>query len=465
MAKKTASRLRKPIALALALLLGSTAAGFAQSAFDTPAPFTGMVRFSGEKGAPIYGGGAVSVEGNGFAPNQEVVVLRGATQLSPEGLKADGDGKFSFSFPMPAEAVVGNHPVIVRTEGPDTADVITLKVSPQVPISGAEKFDITSKKVGRGLYQVAYSEKNKAVFVASAVGRPPVKESKIYKLDPTTLEILAEFAPSEAPKVGEREPGVFAVYGVGVDDVNDTVWVTNTRQNTVSVYAQKDLALVKQFAPGAVPHSRDVVVDAANGRAYVSSAMNNQIMVFDTKTLEPLETITLNSAQRGGKFSAMSLALDAKAGKLYTVSMTTPEAAAVDLASGKVEILAVPGSVTGSGVAVDPATGRIFVASQGSDDLIAVDGADKVAFDTPVGAGALNVTFDPKDGWAYVANRGADTITVVDAKTGEIVANLDAGSFPNQLISTADGVIYAVNKARGQDDAEGDMIWRIVPKK
>ncbi|HEY0214087.1 MAG TPA: YncE family protein [Paenirhodobacter sp.] len=460
------TRLRVPVALSLGLLLGSTAVAFAQSAFDAPAPFTGMVRFSGDKGAPIYSGGAVSATGMGFAANQPITVLRGNEHLSPEGLKADADGKFSFEFKLAADAVVGIHPIVVQTDAPDSADVVDLKISPKIPLSGADKFDITSKKVGRGLYQVAYSEKNKALFVASAVGRPPVAESKLYKLDPVTLDVVAEITPAAAPKIGDRDPGVFAVYGVGLDDTNDTVWVTNTRQNTVAVYAQKDLALIKQFDLDAVPHPRDVVVDAANGKVYVSSAMNNQIFVFDAKTLAPLAPIELKSAQRGGKFSSMSLALDPKGGKLYTVSMSTPEAARIDLVTGEAQTLKVPGSTSGSGVAFDPASGRLFIASQGSDDLIAIDTAkDEVVFDTPVGAGALNAAFDPKDGTVYVANRGADTITVVHSTSGEIIANIDAGSFPNQLISTADGTVYAVNKARGQDDAEGDMIWKIVPKK
>ncbi|HEY0275242.1 MAG TPA: YncE family protein, partial [Paenirhodobacter sp.] len=391
MAHSFTNRLGMPIALSLGVLLASTTFLMAQSAFDAPAPFTGMVRFSGAKGAPIYSGAEVSAAGMGFAPNQSVTILRGNQRLSPDTLKADAEGKFNFDFALPADAAVGIHPIVVQTDAPDSADVVDLKVSPKIALSGAEKFDITTKKVGRGLYQVAYSEKNKVLFVAAAVGRPPIAESKLYKLDPATLDTLAEVSPAPAPKEGDRDPGVYAVYGVGVDDAHDAVWVTNTRQNTIAVYSQKDLTLIKQFDVDAVPHPRDVVVDAANGKAYVSSAMNDQVFVFDTKTLEVLPSIALKSAQRGGKFSAMSLALDAKAGKLYTVSMSTPEAARIDLATGAAEILKVPGSTSGSGVAIDPTTGRLFVASQGSDDLIAVDTVkNELAFDTPVGAGALN---------------------------------------------------------------------------
>src|SRR5690606_26199198 len=123
-------------------------------------------------------------------------------------------------------------------------------------ISGTEKFETMDAKLVPGLYQTAYSAKNDVLFVTSAVGRPPVKESALLKVNPETLEIIAQVTPGGAPGRGDREGGVYAVYGVAVDDENGNVWVTNTRQNTVAAYKQDDLSLVKQFEPGAVTHAR-----------------------------------------------------------------------------------------------------------------------------------------------------------------------------------------------------------------
>ncbi|MFT3690088.1 PQQ-binding-like beta-propeller repeat protein [Paenirhodobacter sp.] len=466
MAQSSVLRLRLPLALSLVALLGSTVTTLAEPVFGTPAPFSGMVRFAGPQGAPVYSGEEISADGRGFAPGQPITVLRGATRLSPEDLKADDKGGFSFTFPLPADAVTGLQPIVVQTAGPDSADVVDMQVSPKIPVSGAEKFDIVAEKVTRGLYQVVYSEKNGVLFVTSAVGRPPVKDSKLLKLDPKTLKVLAEVSPTEAPAQGDRPGGLFAVYGVAVDDANGTVWVGNSRQNTIAVYNQSDLSLVKQFPAGTVPHSRDIIVDAANGLVYAGTSVNNQIMIFDAKTLEQVDTITIDSKERGGKFGIMSLTFDPAAHTLYTVSMTSAELARINLKDKSVDVLPVPGSVRGSGIAYDPKADRIFVASQGSDNLIAIDGkTGDVVFDTPVGAGPLNALYDAATGTVLVMNRGSDTIASVDAATGKIVANLAVGSFPNHATVTQDGTIYAVNKSRGQDDAEGDQIWRIVPKK
>lgn len=451
------------VAMSVALLLGTTAPGLAQSVFDTPAPYTGGVMFSGPERSPIHAGSEVTVQGRGFAPDQQVVLQRGDTRLTETPLTANAEGEFSFAFTLPEDAALGLQPIVVLTDGPDSAGVAEMKISPRIEAFGAEKFAIESKTLVPGLYQVRPSVKNGTLFVTSAVGRPPVRESKLVKLDGSDLEVLAEVTPEAAPQQGDREGGLFAVYGVGVDDNHDTIWVTNTRQNTVAVYSQADLSLVKQFAPGAVPHARDVLVDTARDRAYASAVGPGEIAVFDTTTLEQLDSIALQSGIRGSDFVAMSLALDAANAKLYTVSLDTPEAARIDLATGTVEVIPVPGLETGSGIAVDPATGRIFVVGQGSDSLVGLDASGEVLFTTPVGAGPLNATFDAETGQVYVANRGSNSIAVVDAQTGELTASLDAGSFTNDVTALADGTVLAVNKSRGENDESADQIWRIVP--
>ncbi len=47
---------------------------------------------------------------------------------------------------------------------------------------------------------------------------------------------------------------------------------------------------------------------------------------------------------------------------------------------------------------------------------------------------------------------------------GNIKANLELGTYPNHAVVDSKGVVYAVNKAKGQDDAEGDRITRVMAK-
>ena len=152
--------------------------------------------------------------------------------------------------------------------------------------------------VAPGLYQTAYSPSRNSLYVTSAVGRPPVTQSSLIKLDADTLAYQKHVVPDVDPTATGRdgkplEGARYAVYGVAVDDEHGTVWVTNTRQSTVAVYDADTLTLIKQFDKNAVVHSRDVIIDAVRDRAYVSSARSNRIAVFDTSTNTPLSDIAV----------------------------------------------------------------------------------------------------------------------------------------------------------------------------
>lgn len=465
-------------ALARRLILTTTilASGLfhAHAQFNAPDPdFKGGVSASAaQRGSPIHAGSEVVFSGERFAPGQQATIWRGATQLTSEALTADTEGKFSWTTTIPQDAAVGQHPIVVHAENPSASAVFNIKVSPNIALSGEEKFDILANGLVRGLYQVAYSPKNDALFVTSAVGRPPVEESELLKIDPSTLEITARIKPEAAPaREDGRAGGVYAVYGVGVDDVKDTVWVTNTRQNTVAVYNQSDLSLVKQFEPDAVNHARDVLVDAERGFAYASATGTNVVAVIDTGTLEIVKNIEIETTRSGGRrqqpqeFSAASLDLDVAGGKLYTVSLSTNEVAIIDLETREVDkVIPVNGARSAIGIAHDREDNRIFVAAQGSDTLSIVDAeSGETLHDVLVGAGPLNVAFDPVGKLAYVSNRGSGTLTVV-SPDGEIIANLDNGSNPNHVIADGKGAIYAINKSRGENDPAGDRISKITPK-
>lgn len=456
------------LAAAVLALLAATGSVAADTVFTSPAKdFAGRVTAgAATRGAAVVPGSAALIRGEDMLPGQQITLMRGTEVLTRNGpLTVDLEGKFSFPLTVDPAAHAGLQPILMVAENPAAAQVVPLKISPDLPLQGAEGFEITDIKVGPGLYQVAIGGSAGAVFVTSAVGRPPVQVSALYRIHAETLKIAARSRPDTAPKGKDgREGGVFALYGLGIDEANGTVWTTNTRQNTVAVYRQSDLSLLRQFEPGSASHSRDVVIDAARGRAYVSTAVTPRIEVFDTGALEKTATIELKTLQPGGEFGAMSLALDAKGGRLFTVSMQSDEYAVVSLDDLSSQTFALPGADGPSGLAYDPVEDLLFVAAQSSDNLLIVKASDgRVLHNVPVGAGALNVAFEPVSRLAFVANRGAGTIAVVDPG-GKLRAVLDAGSLPNHLQADGRGAVWAVNKSRGENDTAGDRLWRLVPK-
>lgn len=457
--QKLSSRRLRLAALSIALCAAVGAAG--AQGFGQPDPdFKGAVRATSPL---IKAGDTVEMSGQGFKPGQAVTLLRGETVLNARPWTADAEGRISGQVQVSADAAVGRHPVVVRVANPDAAAVIELKVSKDVPLSGADRYDVTANKLVQGLYQVAHSRTSNALFVTAAVGRPPVTQSELLKLDPETLEITARVTPAQVE--GQTDGRVYAVYGVAVDDANGHVWVTNTRDDSVAVYRQSDLSLVKQFEPGVLPHGRDVVVDTRDNRVWASGFGGGRFVAFDATTLEVVQDVTVPSQVRGEEFGPMALTVDPVGGKLYSVGLSTGEVVVLDGATGAVDrMFRFPTLNGGIGVAIDAEGRRLYATGQGSDNLI-IANADtgEVLHDVYVGAGAVYVAFDPHSKLAYVASRGAGTITAVDAN-GQIVANLDGGTFPNHVLPVGNGVLYAINKSRGADDPNGDQIRRLVPK-
>lgn len=455
---------------ALAVALAAGLAGCASSPrFEAgDAAFKGRV--SVVETPVVLAGQPVTLAGTDFKPGQEVTLSYGGVPLA-RSVTADQDGKFRTSFVVPTDADVGRYALVASAAKPSASLLVPLKVSPAVPLSGQDRFAVQAQPLVPGLYQVAYSARTDRLFVSAAVGRPPVTRSELVRLDARTLAVEQRVSPPVAPNAraasAQAKPGLYAVYGIAVDDARGTVWVTNTRQDTVAVYRQSDLALLKQFEPGVVDHARDVVVDERNAKVFASPVGNPHVAVLDAKELKFLRNLPIQTTLRGPQargFVPMSLALDQANSRLYVVSSSN-EVAIIDTRTDKVEkVFAVEGAVSASGIAFDAQTDRVLVAAQGSDNLLIVDAkSGKTLHNVPVGAGALNVVFDPVRRLAYVANRAADTIAVVDAD-GKLVANLPAGSYPNHLATDGKGAVFAVNKARGANDPQGDHIRRIAPR-
>ncbi|QPM91842.1 YncE family protein [Pseudooceanicola algae] len=471
-----------PLRLATSLALAMSLAGLpltarAQADFPAPAEMEGHFRLTaGGPGQPLHPGTQMTFRGTGFVPGQQITLQRGTYVLTGDApLVADEAGEVTLDLTLPQAAAVGMHPIVVLAENPSATELLDLKISPEIPLSGSEAFEMTSvASPTPGLYQIAHSDRAKALFVTASSFRP--NSSTLMKLDPETLETIASITPApyadtnedDGENDGEQNPyatGPASVFGLGLDDSHGHVWATNTASNSVAVYDQDDLSLVHQFPQGQVYHSREVIVDEVHSKAYVTSSATARVHVFDTETLEPLEVIEIPSSLRGEDFYVMNSAIDAEGGRLFVSSRATSELAVIDLESrGVTSVFALPGAIHATGIAFDATSGRVFVSGQGSDNVLIVDpDAGKVLHTVPVGAGALSISFDPAGQLAWVTNRGAGTISAVDAQ-GHIVATLDLGSYPNDVTSGPDGTVYAVNKSFGADDPRGDLITAIRPR-
>lgn len=324
-------------------------------------------------------------------------------------------------------------------------------------------FDVSSNGVGYGLYQSAYSERNDVLWVTSAVGTPPVKQSALTKVDPDTLEVLATYTPPtlDAGTANER---VEAVYGVAVDDKNNTVWVTATREDAVAVYDQATGAHLATI-PG-VTHARDIVVDAERGFAYASEAQapgngGGKIAKIDANTYEHLYDISLGANTQP---MALELVADANTSKLYTVDLGSGDVFTIDNLGQSVSTTTTGhSSVSQSGIAVDSVRNRAYVASQGLNPITRVDlGTNQVDELNGPTAGSLNAAYDAADDLVFTTQWWGAGVDVFDGESGDHVANLPVGAYPNHVQAASNGAVYVAGRANSYGGQGGqDKIWKI----
>ncbi|MGE4339364.1 MAG: ATP-binding protein, partial [Pigmentiphaga sp.] len=142
-------RLRQSaLALAVASLLAATAQAAAPFDQAPDAAFSGRVMVQGV----VMPGGEAKFAGRSFTPGQEVTISYGGTVLNAGGKPyvANDKGEINGVIQLPANAAPARHPLVGEMAKPTAAAGVDLKVSPDVPLSGQERFTVEAKKLVPG---------------------------------------------------------------------------------------------------------------------------------------------------------------------------------------------------------------------------------------------------------------------------------------------------------------------------
>ncbi|MFF9479689.1 YncE family protein [Streptomyces sp. NPDC014733] len=315
------------------------------------------------------------------------------------------------------------------------------------PVTAAHTAPAAAAPLVKGLYQSAYSERNHVLWATAAVGRPPVTQSQLVKVDPRTMTVRASYAP---PVTDRATGAVEAVYGIDVDDRHNTVWTTNTRDNSVAVYSQrtgKHLATL----PG-VNHAREVVVDERHHTAWASGFGDGTLVAFDTRTYQEKKRVTVEGAGPTG------LAVNERTGTAYAADLNGNQI--IEAAPGARKPRLIP---TGEGpisLALSRDGRTAYTADQKAGTVSVVDlRKGTVVRTAPTGEGTLAVASDPRTGTVAVANRTAATVSLLDPRKGTVVRTVPTGARPNH-IEIARGTAYVVDKSGTGPQGE-DQLNRI----
>ena len=171
--------------------------------------------------------------------------------------------------------------------------------------------EMLRKAVGKGAYEMAVSQQENALWVATSQSRKTDKGGIIYRLDPATLEVTQAIHSDLKP------------FGATLDGATQTLWLGNTINGAVTAIDAKTgdvkgrLVLdSRQRSETVKPlQPRQLVADDASNTIYITGVGKESVIwVVDGATLKLKGTIANTGTYSTG------LALDAGAKRLYTTN-------------------------------------------------------------------------------------------------------------------------------------------------
>ncbi|EHC5051042.1 YncE family protein [Escherichia coli] len=320
--------------------------------------------------------------------------------------------------------------------------------------------EMLRKAVGKGAYEMAYSQQENALWLATSQSRKLDKGGVVYRLDPVTLEVTQAIHNDLKP------------FGATINNTTQTLWFGNTVNSAVTAIDAKtgevkgrlvldDRKRTEEVRP---LQPRELVADDATNTVYISGiGKESVIWVVDG------ENIKLKTAiQNTGKMST-GLALDSKGKRLYTTN-ADGELITIDTADNKIlsrkKLLDDRKEHFFINISLDTARQRAFITDSKAAEVLVVDTRNGNILAKVAAPESLAVLFNPARNEAYVTHRQAGKVSVIDAKSYKVVKTFDTPTHPNSLALSADGkTLYVSVKQKStkqQEATQPDDVIRIA---
>lgn len=320
--------------------------------------------------------------------------------------------------------------------------------------------EMLRKAVGKGAYEMSYSQQENALWLATSQSRKLDKGGVVYRLDPVTLEVTQAIHNDLKP------------FGATINNTTQTLWFGNTVNSAVTAIDAKtgevkgrlvldDRKRTEEVRP---LQPRELVADDATNTVYISGiGKESVIWVVDG------ENIKLKTAiQNTGKMST-GLALDSKGKRLYTTN-ADGELITIDTADNKIlsrkKLLDDGKEHFFINISLDTARQRAFITDSKAAEVLVVDTRNGNILAKVAAPESLAVLFNPARNEAYVTHRQAGKVSVIDAKSYKVVKTFDTPTHPNSLALSADGkTLYVSVKQKStkqQEATQPDDVIRIA---
>ncbi|MEN4787363.1 YncE family protein [Pantoea agglomerans] len=315
-----------------------------------------------------------------------------------------------------------------------------------------------NQAVGKGVYELAVSPKDNALFVATAQNSSG-DGGTVFRLDPDTLAVQQSINTELKSFGAAINPQTNVLY-IG-NTVNGSVTAIDASSgkvlNTLVLDSRKRSETVRPLQP------RQVAVNAKTNRVYITGlGPQSVVWVVDGSKLKLVSTIP-NTGKMG-----TGLAVDSDAQKVY-VTNGDGELVTINARTNAIEKKQ---KIDGDkehfflNIALDTRGQRAFLTDSKQAQVLVVDLRNQQVIQRIDVPESLAVLFNGDRDELYVTHRKAGEVSIIDASSYKVKRTVKTPALPNSLALSADGkVLYVSVKQPGSRKAppkNPDSVMRIA---
>lgn len=316
-----------------------------------------------------------------------------------------------------------------------------------------------NQPIAKGAYELAFSNSNNALFLATAQNAGNPQGGTVYRLDPQNLAVKQTISTE------------LKTFGAAINQHTNVLYFGNTVNgaltavdassgkviNTLVLDGRKRGDTVRPLQP------RELVADALTNRVYITGlGAQSVVWVVDGKTLQLISTIP-NTGKMG-----TGLALDAAAQKLY-VTNADGELVTINTRLNAIEKRQ---KIDGDkehfflNIALDSKGHRAFLSDAKQPQVLVLDTRTQQVIQRIEVPESLAVLFNADRDELYVTHRKAGEISIIDASSYKVKRTVKAPGLPNSLALSADGNTLFVSikqpGSRKEPPKNPDSVLRIA---
>jgi len=312
--------------------------------------------------------------------------------------------------------------------------------------------------ISKGAYELAFSNSDNALFLATAQSTTDKKGGTVYRLDPQDLAVK-QTINIDLP-----------TFGAAINQKTNTLYFGNTRDgsltavdatsgkviNTLVLDGRQRSETVRPLQP------RQLAVDPATDRVYITGLGEQSVVwVVDGKTLKLISTVP-NTGKMG-----TGLAIDSAAQKLY-VTNSDGELVTINTRLNAIEKRQ---KIDGDkdhfflNISLDTQGHRAFLSDSKQSQVLVLDTRTQQVIHKIDVPESLAVLFNADRDELYVTHRKAGEISIIDASNYKVKRTVKAPGLPNSLAVSADGKTLFVSikqpGSRKEPPKNPDSVLRI----